>query len=164
MKVFLINRADIQFFSGEEKLCVFKENSREFIDAPILQEGNISLRAVRKPELFHRFWWLYAAFFWIIGIFGLFTPKYSRFDYGLDCNITLDVGQSQDIWLRFNHYVNKKSKTPVSAVTVSDGVSAQIENGFYIYDKISRRRRRIYKLLSWLLRIVMIIAICLIII
>ena len=32
MKVFLINRSDVLFFSGETKLKVKKENGREFID------------------------------------------------------------------------------------------------------------------------------------
>ena len=51
MKVFLINRSDVLFFSGETKLKVKKENGREFIDAPVLQDGKVILRAIRKPEL-----------------------------------------------------------------------------------------------------------------
>ena len=128
MKVFLINRSDVLFFSGETKLKVKKENGREFIDAPVLQDGKIVLRII---------WWLYSAFFWIIGILGLFTPRYSRFDYALDCNVILDSRQTQDIWLRFNHFVNKKSSIPVAAVTVPEGTVATLENAAYVYDKTS---------------------------
>ena len=46
MKVFLINRSDVLFFSGETKLKVKKENGREFIDAPVLQDGKIVLRII----------------------------------------------------------------------------------------------------------------------
>ena len=81
MKIFLINRSDVLLFSGDKKLKVRKENGREFIDAPVLPDGRIVLRAIRKPELSHSNWWFYAVFFWIIGILGLFTPRYSRFDY-----------------------------------------------------------------------------------
>lgn len=164
MKIFLINRSDVLLFSDDKKLKVRKENGREFIDAPVLADGRIVLRAIRKPELSHSNWWLYSAFFWIIGILGLFTPRYSRFDYALDCNVILDSGQTQDIWLRFNHFVNKKSSIPVAAVTVPEGTVAQIENAVYTYDKISHRRRKIYQLVSWLMRIAVIVAVCFIII
>lgn len=164
MKIFLINRSDVLFFSGETKLKVKKENGREFIDAPVLQDGKIALRAIRKPELSYPNWWFYAVFFWIIGILGLFTPRYSRFDYALDCNITLYDSQTQNLWLRFNHFVNKKSSIAVAAVTVQEGTVAQIENAVYTYDKISHRRRKIYQLVSWLMRIAVIVAVCFIII
>lgn len=164
MKIFLINRSDVLLFSDDKKLKVGKENGREYIDAPVLPDGRIVLRAIRKPELSYPNWWLYSVFFWIIGILGLFTPRYSRFDYALDCNVILDSGQTQDIWLRFNHFVNKKSSIPVAAVTVPEGTVAQIENAVYTYDKISHRRRKIYQLVSWLMRIAVIVAVCFIII
>lgn len=164
MKIFLINRSDVLLFSDDKKLKVGKENGREYIDAPVLPDGRIVLRAIRKPELSYPNWWLYSAFFWIIGILGLFTPRYSRFDYALDCNVILDSGQTQDIWLRFNHFVNKKSSISVDAVTVPEGTVAQIENAVYTYDKISHRRRKIYQLVSWLMRIAVIVAVCFIII
>ena len=164
MKIFLINRSDVLLFSDDKKLKVGKENGREYIDAPVLPDGRIVLRAIRKPELSYPNWWLYSAFFWIIGILGLFTPRYSRFDYVLDCNVILDSGQTQDIWLRFNHFVNKKSSIHVAAVTVPEGTVAQIENAVYTYDKISHRRRKIYQLVSWLMRIAVIVAVCFIII
>ena len=90
MKIFLINRSDVLLFSDDKKLKVGKENGREYIDAPVLPDGRIVLRAIRKPELSHSNWWFYVVFFWIIGILGLFTPRYSRFDYALDCNVILD--------------------------------------------------------------------------
>lgn len=164
MKIFLINRSDVLLFSDDKKLKVGKENGREYIDAPVLHNGKIILRAIRKPELSYPNWWLYSAFFWIIGILGLFTPKYSRFDYALDCNIILDSGQTQDIWLRFNHFVNKKAKVSVAAVTVSEGAVATLENAAYVYDKTSHRRRKVYKLVSWLMRVAVIVAVCFIII
>lgn len=164
MKIYLLNRADVLFFAGEKKLRVLKENGREFLDVPVLSDGKIVLHAVRKPELSYRNWWLYAAFFWIIGILGLFTPKYSRFDYALDCNITLDGSQMQDVWLRFNHFVNKKTGVPVAAVTVSEGTVAQIENAVYVFDKISHRRRKVYKLVSWFMRIAVIVTVCVLIV
>lgn len=129
MKIFLINRSDVLLFSDDKKLKVGKENGREYIDAPVLPDGRIVLRAIRKPELSHSNWWFYVVFFWIIGILGLFTPRYSRFDYVLDCNITLYDSQTQNLWLRFNHFINKKSSIPVAAVTVPEGTVAQIENG-----------------------------------
>lgn len=164
MKIFLINRSDVLLFSDDKKLKVGKENGREFIDAPVLPDGRIVLRAIRKPELSHSNWWFYVVFFWIIGILGLFTPRYSRFDYVLDCNITLYDSQTQNLWLRFNHFINKKSSIPVAAVTVPEGTVAQIENAVYTYDKISHRRRKIYQLVSWLMRIAVIVAVCFIII
>ena len=51
MKVFLINRSDVLFFSGETKLKVKKENGREFIDAPVLQDGKIVLRIITRTFL-----------------------------------------------------------------------------------------------------------------
>ena len=132
MKVFLINRSDVLFFSGETKLKVKKENGREFIDAPVLQDGKIVLRII---------------------------PRYSRFDYALDCNVILYSGQTQDIWLRFNHFVNKKSSIPVAAVTVPEGTVATLENAAYVYDKASCRRRKVYKLVSWLMRVAVIVAV-----
>ena len=51
MKIFLINRSDVLLFSDDKKLKVGKENGREYIDAPVLPDGRIVLRAIRKPEL-----------------------------------------------------------------------------------------------------------------
>ena len=73
-------------------------------------------------------------------------------------------GQTQDIWLRFNHFVNKKSSIPVAAVTVPEGTVATLENAAYVYDKTSCRRRKVYKLVSWLMRVAVIVAVCFIII
>ena len=39
-----------------------KENGREYIDAPVLPDGRIVLRIIRKPELSYPNWWLYSAF------------------------------------------------------------------------------------------------------
>ena len=59
MKIFLINRSDVLLFSDDKKLKVGKENGREYIDAPVLPDGRIVLRAIRKPELSHSNWWFY---------------------------------------------------------------------------------------------------------
>ncbi len=156
MKIYLINRGDIVIFSDGKKLKIFKEKGREFVDAPIMTDGRVFVRAIRRSEFSYRNWWLYSAFFWVIGIFGIFTPKYSRFDYALDCTVSMDGSQTHDVWLRFNNFVGKKGTIPLEAVTVSEGTTAKTENAVYIYDKTSHRRRIIYKLASWVLRIILI--------
>lgn len=160
MKIYLINRADILLFSGDKKLKVRREKGKEFIDVPVLPDGKIVLRAIRKPELSHPTWWLYSAFFWIIGILGFFTPRYSRFDYSLDCKIIIQDHQPSEACLQFNRFINKKSTVPIAAITTSGGIVAQMENAEYVYDKASHRRRIIYHLISWLARIAIVVTIC----
>lgn len=158
MKIFLVNRRDIVLFCGDKKLKINKENSKEFIEVPTFLDGKVVIRAIFEPELCHSSWWLYSLFFWIIGIFGFLTPRYSREDYSLDCKITIYEEQTSDVYLHFN-YFNKKSNSNKVAITFSKGVNGTIENNQYLYNKISRRRRRIYRLSSWLFRIVLLVAI-----
>ena len=55
-------------------------------------------------------------------------------------------------------------KSTLIKITVPEGTVATLENAAYVYDKTSCRRRKVYKLVSWLMRVAVIVAVCFIII
>lgn len=55
-------------------------------------------------------------------------------------------------------------KSTLIKITVPEGTVATLENAAYVYDKTSCRRRKVYKLVSWLMRVAVIVAVCFMII
>ena len=157
MRVYLLNRSAVCVFCGEKLLPVHKEGAKEYVEADVREGEWLTLRFFRCSELSSRLWPLYALFFWVIGLFGLFTPRYAKFSHRLDCTAHIAAGARPPV-LRFTHYLGSAEK-PIPAVTPLEGCYAQIENGFYVRDDAANRRRKLYKVCSWLLRIVCVAAI-----
>ena len=156
MKIFLINRENIQVFCQNRRLPIYKENGREYVELGDIAGENGTLHLVRRSEFALRGWLGYVLIFWIIGILGIFTPKYSKFTHQLDCKLLLY--ENQDMKLRFTHFLSEGSKM-IPAVTILDNGTAQLEGEFYLRDRAAQRRRKLYQLFSWLTRLIMIILI-----
>ena len=113
MRVYLLNRSDVCVFCGEKLLPVRKEGGREYIEADVREGEWLTLRFFRCSELSSRLWPLYALFFWVIGLFGLFTPRYAKFSHRLDCTAHIAAGARPPV-LRFTHYLGSAEK-PIPA-------------------------------------------------
>lgn len=157
MRAYLVNRADVIVFCNEQILPVRREAGREYIETAASFGELIELRFVRRSEFSTRGWALRALLFWIVGIFGLFTPRYSSFTARLDCRVRFTEDPQTPQIFRFTHYYSAKGEAR-PAVVAAGGGPVQIENGFYSPDAPARRRRRLYRLFSWLARIVLIAA------
>lgn len=132
MKVYLINRADVQIFGREGMMKVFRDKNGEYVETG------------------------YAAFFWIIGFFGFLTPRYSKFAGNLNGKVRFTECPENILKIRFTHFAAKKEGEEIVAMTVFGDEGAVIENGKYISDRAVSRRYKLYKLFSWTARFVIV--------
>ncbi len=158
MKVYLINRKDIFAYENDKILPLNIENGREYVEV----KSNV-VKFKRQSELVCRFWFLKALFFWIIGIMGLFTPRYSKFYGKLDCTVRLPEQGDEELMLRFNTPAGKNI-TNRFAFEILKGRVEGVDGGYYVEDAKARRRRKLYKLFSYLMRLAIIILTVLLII
>lgn len=158
MKVYLINRADVRVLCDGKPLPIRKDAGKEYVETDKTDGETVVLHLVRQHELSRPLWALYAALFWLIGIMGFFTPRYSAFPHRLDCTVTLTEDKSAPLSLRFTHFLDETGARVVPAVCVVAG-AAHLDNYLYTADDTARKRRRIYTACSWAARIVLIAAI-----
>lgn len=157
MKIYLLNRGDVQVFGNGERLVVYREAGKEYVEGTESEDGSVMLRFLRKSEFARRGWFLYALLFWVVGILGLFTPRYCKFSDSLDCTVRIMPGEAVPM-LRFAHYTGeRRDGEPVPAVTAIGECAAEIDGGYYVCDKAAGRRRTVYKICSWLLRLAVVV-------
>lgn len=157
MKVYLINRADVQVFGREGLMKVFRDKNGEYIETGHTAGEQAELRMVRTAELSRRHWILYVLFFWIIGFFGFLTPRYSKFAGNLDGTVRFTERPGNILKIRFTHFAGRKESGEIAAMTVFGDEGAVIENGNYIPDRAAGRRYKLYKLCSWAARLVIVV-------
>lgn len=157
MKIYLINRKDVSVFCNDKMLPVLTENGRDYVVTAAVPGETVTLDLVRRSEFSIKGWFLYTLLFWIIGITGLFTPRYSSFTHRLDCSLRFSEDLKGSFVVRFTHYFSKKGRQ-VPAVTVLENGEAQLSGEFYVKDATASRRRKLYKLFSWAARICVISA------
>lgn len=156
MKVYLINRADVQIFGREGMMKVFRDKNGEYVETGYTAGEQIELRMVRSAELSRRHWIIYVVFFWIIGFFGFLTPRYSKFAGSLNGTVRFTECPENILKIRFTHFAAKKEGEEIVAMTVFGDEGAVIENGKYISDRAVSRRYKLYKLFSWTARFVIV--------
>ena len=157
MKIYLLNRGDVQVFGNGERLVVYREAGKEYVEGTESEDGSVTLRLVRKSEFANRGWFLYALLFWIVGILGLFTPRYSKFSDSLDCTVRIRPGGAVPM-LRFAHLTGQSADGEgAEAVTAIGECAAEIDGGYYVCDKAAGRRRTVYKICSWVLRLAVVV-------
>ncbi len=160
MKIHLINRADTLLFYNGKLLDIKSNGNSEYAEIPHSNGGEkTSLHIIRRSELSQKGWFFYSLFFWIIGFFGFFTPRYEKNPNYLDCIISFYNYGEEEFKIRFNNYLPSKNFVNVNPVEVIGKPDCITENFVYQLDKTAKRRRKIYKLLSFLLRIAAIILI-----
>lgn len=99
-------------------------------------------------ELDRRGWWLYAFFFWLIGVFGLLAPKYEKKCYQLSYNTTLSLIPSKD-----DSLIEIKFLSPLKkgyAMELSSNFTTMLNNDTNVYSRnqIAEKRRKVVATLS----------------
>ena len=161
MKIFLENRSDEAVYYEGKRLPLKKENKTTYSAEIPDGEGEAEIRIVRRSELSDKFWALFALLFWVIGIMGFFTPRYSKDTDSLDCKIRF-TRRAEPLYTLLDKVPLKRRKVvrgmppPVSCVRLRVGETAQTIEPLYVPDERAARRRKKYKLFSWLARIVLI--------
>lgn len=106
-----------------------------------------------KHELSEPYWWIFALLFYIISIFGIFNPGYSKNFYYLEYEGILDLTQDNiDLQLQ-----NPKEK---QAIVCLRGTFDNNESNHFILEPIARKRYKLYTLLkfiSWAILLIIII-------
>ena len=112
-------------------------------------------------ELAQKNWFLYALFFWIIGIFGLFTPRYEKKCPSVNYESKFHLGGDAEITFDLQGY---KEGNPAFIVTSSPHIPAlNNPTNCWRCDQAAEKNAKKYRRLSWFGRLgVLIIAIVII--
>ena len=125
--------------------------------AHIETEGRVEICLIKRSPLTFKNWFLRTALFWLIGIFGLFSPRFpKRFDT-LNYKLTAELTEDAEITLKVNMTrADQPSAPPVYALST---VNFTEENNVWETDSIARKRRkgyRIFNILFWILAVIVI--------
>lgn len=160
MRIYLENIKDEAVYYEGKRLALKKENKTHYAEIPD-GEGEAEIRIYRRSELSDKFWALFALLFWVIGIMGFFTPRYAKDTDSLDCKVRF-ARRAEPLYILLDKVPLKRRKVirgmppPVSCVRLLVGETAQATDPFYMPDETAARRRKRYKLFSWLARLVLI--------
>ena len=154
MRVYLNNRKDVYVFYGGEALDILREKGKEYVEFDAQEGEDYTLEFVKKSEFSRPLWFVYAIVFWIIGIMGFFTPKFSKNTFSLNCKMTAKA-TSKPLTIFFN-VSNPKYAPNVALKVVGEG-DVILEDEKYVVDKAAKVRRKIYALLSGVLRLAIIV-------
>ena len=146
------------------KLVNFKREKLQggkFADvARVNIDGRVELSLIKRSPLSFDNWLFRTALFWLIGIFGLFSPRFPKRYDTLNYKLTADLSGDAQITIKVNSpRADQPSLPPVYAVS---DVPFSEENNVWQTDNIAKKRRkgyRIFNTLFWILAVVAIIAI-----
>ena len=154
MRVYLNNRKDVYVFREGKALSILRDKGKEYVEVDVQEGEEYTLEFVKKSEFSRPLWFVYAIVFWIIGIMGFFTPKFSKNTFSLNCKMTAKAS-SQPLTLFFN-VSNPKYAPNVAIKVIGDG-DVLLEDEKYVVDKTAKARRKVYSLLSGVLRLAIIV-------
>lgn len=153
MKVYMNNRKDVYVFYRGEALDIRREKGKEYVEFDVQEGEDYTLEFVKQSEFSRPMWFVYAVIFWIIGIMGFFTPKFSKNTFSLNCKMTAKA-TSYPLTLFFN--VSNPKYAPGVALKVVGVGEVLFEDEKYVVDKTAKTRRKIYSLLSGVARLAII--------
>lgn len=154
MRVYLTNRKDVYVFRDGKALSILRDKGKEYVEVDVQEGEEYTLEFVKKSEFSRPLWFVYAIVFWIIGIMGFFTPKFSKNTFSLNYKMTAKA-TDRPLTLFFN-VSNYKYAPNVALKVVGEG-EVSIEDEKYVEDKVARSRRKFYSLLSGVLRLAVIV-------
>ena len=154
MRVYLSNRKDVYVFYRDEALDIKREKGKEYVEVDLQEGEEYTLEFVKKSEFSRPMWFVYAILFWIVGIMGFFTPKFSKNTFSLNCKMTAKA-TSNPLTVFFN-VSNPKYAPNVALKVVGEG-DVLLEGEKYAEDKTAKARRKVYALLSGVLRLAIIV-------
>ena len=126
MKVYLLNRADVRVFCDGKLLPIRREAGTEYIQTDKADGETVVLRLVRKHELSRPLWALYALLFWIVGIMGFFTPRYSKFPHSLDCSVSFTENKPCSAFVSRIFSTRREHATPLPSPSSKEAHSLKI--------------------------------------
>ena len=119
MRVYLNNRKDVYVFRNGEALSILRDKGKEYVEVDVQEGEEYTLEFVKKSEFSRPLWFVYAIVFWIIGIMGFFTPKFSKNTFSLNCKMTAKA-TNRPLTLFFN-VSNYKYAPNVALKVVGEG-------------------------------------------
>lgn len=155
MKVYLHNRKDIKVFQDGKPLKIYYKGGVEYVEPQVGSGGYFELNFIKKSEFSGGLWFVRALLFWIVGIMGFFTPRYAKCVHSLDCKMRAKALTDSDaINVSFIH-PNPRYGVGAGVKVREESVSS-LNGDSYIVDKKAAKRKRLYTLLSAVLRLAVI--------
>lgn len=163
MKIYLYNRKDVRVFQNSTPLKIYCEQGREYVVPQVGDDGRYQIDFVKKSEFDGALWFLRALLFWIIGIMGIFTPRYSKCTHTLDCRL-YGFGDS-NLNVSFIHPSGKVGEcTAVKVKETGDTQTAYLEGEKYLLNPTAARRKKFYGFLSAIARLAVIVIVAIVIV
>lgn len=109
-------------------------------------DGEVNLSVIKRSPFGYKGWFVRVALFWLLGIFGIFTPRYKKQLSALDYKLKAKITEDSEIVLR----VNAANNLQVAAPTVLAGATFPFEeeNNSWIKDTVAQKRRKYYHIFN----------------
>ncbi len=140
----------------DNKKVKFKKNQYAAYDAIYSTEKDeIEISISKHLELASRLWWLYALLSYLVSIFGIFNPPYSKESSMINCKLKVKLTDNNNILLKVNNSINN----PKAVEVVTNNEFTEIHNQIYVDKKIKTRRTiiKLFTILSWIAMVIIVI-------
>ncbi|MFA6860559.1 MAG: hypothetical protein WCR30_04150 [Clostridia bacterium] len=132
------------------------KKSKDPNDKPITRVGEIELgskKAVLEVsnwfELERKGWFFYAFFFWLIGVFGILSPRYEKVCHKINFKTNLELMEGKDDSLVEIKFISPFKLGYAMELNSNFTTSLSNESNRYTRSYIAERRRKVVSILGF---------------
>lgn len=123
------------------KIVDLKKNKHGNYDGiAFVDNDTANVKVYRHLELNSKLWWLKSIFYFIISIFGIFDSMKEKSCIVIDCNIQVDMSNTENATLNLFSYLPKDQST---AFKINSNCTINTISNSYILDKRAKKRKRL---------------------
>ena len=132
------NSAPIDMLADGKPLPIEKDKSGNRVYHLDTARDTVEVRIVEYLPIRGKFWFLRELFFFLVGLFGIFSFRGNRKSIACDCLFEIPLAGTTEVLFR----MNRKRKSGKAVEVKSDAHVTEHANEFFV-DKIARRRSRV---------------------
>lgn len=118
-----------------------RRNNRDINISYQTDKSEIEVSICRYLELSNKLWWLFALFFFVISIFGIFNPHYDKKCIQIDYKFKVKLKENSEIRIDVQ-------KIGTKAIAIESNCEYEISSNFLSVDKRAKKRLRTIKFLE----------------
>lgn len=120
--------------------------------AEIETDGQVELSVIKRSPFGYKKWFRRVAVFWLLGIFGLFTPRYKKQNISLDYKLKANLTEDAELVLRVT--APTYMQTDSTPVLIGSTAPFEEEDNCWFSDMVAKKRRKFYHIFNavfWIL-------------
>lgn len=146
MKLNVQLKKDFEFFQDGKPVEMKREGDVHVADLREDENGEVRFTVLRRSEFSSPLWFVWCLFFWIVGIFGIFTKGYSRSTARVTANIKVPQGHADTLFLKMSALPDRGREKGVAAFSVGKDECIVCDDWCFNEDRVAARRRLFYTL------------------